>query len=185
MTLSGKLDSKENQEIFNTTGTYYIVESGQRITVPKLKHPMLFNNIDITCIFFFVIRDAISRKDVNPNATCIIFSNGEYGIASSLNSVENSAIVEIIILIFFRENTQPLGLKSGTKTVIVRTGHDNVNIVIPWDEPLVPNSTNQGAVRERIPDPVIQAEIMYFLKNLEALCLNILKSQYFHFVEST
>ena len=50
---------------------------------------------------------------------------------------------------------------------IVLSGHHYVNVIIPRDKPLMPHSTDQGAVGQRIPQTMFCANLMdhiqYFL----------------------
>lgn len=50
---------------------------------------------------------------------------------------------------------------------IVLSGHHQVNIIVPRDKSLMPHSTDQGAVGQRIPQTVLRADlvdhIQYFL----------------------
>lgn len=58
-------------------------------------------------------------------------------------------------------------IPNGKKLFIVLSRHHQVNIIVPRDKSLMPHSTDQGAVGQRIPQAVLRADlvdhIQYFL----------------------
>ena len=58
-------------------------------------------------------------------------------------------------------------IPDGKKLFIVLSRHHQVNIIVPRDKALMPHSTDQGAVGQRIPQAVLRADlvdhIQYFL----------------------
>ena len=56
------------------------------------------------------------------------------------------------------------------KLFIVFSGHHQVNIIVPRDKPLMPHSTDQGAVGQRIPKTVLRADLMDHIQYLLLCC---------------
>lgn len=58
-------------------------------------------------------------------------------------------------------------IPDGKKLFVVLPRHHQVNIIVPRDKSLMPHSTDQGAVGQRIPQAVLRADlvdhIQYFL----------------------
>lgn len=60
------------------------------------------------------------------------------------------------------------------KLFIVFSGHHKVNIIVPRDKSLMPHSTDQGAVGQRIPQAVLRADLVDHIQYFLLCCPDLL-----------
>lgn len=60
------------------------------------------------------------------------------------------------------------------KLFIVFSGHHQVNIIVPRDKSLMPHSTDQGAVGQRIPQAVLRADLVDHIQYFLLCCPDLL-----------
>lgn len=65
-------------------------------------------------------------------------------------------------------------IPNGKKLFIVLSRHHQVNIIVPRDKSLMPHSTDQGAVGQRIPQTVLCADLMDHIQYFLLCCPDLL-----------
>ena len=59
------------------------------------------------------------------------------------------------------------------KAFIIRTWHQQVNVIVPRDEAFVAHRSEKGSVSHRIPDPFLRAESVDSLQDVQEVELNL------------
>ena len=65
-------------------------------------------------------------------------------------------------------------IPNGKKLFIVLSRHHQVNIIVPRDKSLMPHSTDQGAVGQRIPQAVLRADLVDHIQYFLLCCPDLL-----------
>lgn len=65
-------------------------------------------------------------------------------------------------------------IPDGKKLFIVLPRHHQVDIIVPRDKSLMPHSTDQGAVGQRIPQAVLRADLMDHIQYFLLCCPDLL-----------
>lgn len=119
------------------------------------------------------VRITIERKhiDVNPQLQMTI------GILNKESSIIVDLRVGITVFLVVLEtmNRTMFGFELATEPLVIGPWHRDVKIVVPWDEAIVPDGTEQRPLVKRITKPVFHAKSMNLIENsfldtLQFLC---------------
>ena len=133
-------------------------------------------------VFFFVVRNGIQRENVNPQTgfDCALHP-GTCSLDESPGGIAYSGVCEIYVGALLGVNyIVARNIESREQAVVVRTRYKNVNIIIPRDETLVPDSPQKRAIGQKISDIVLLAEFVDIFEDIETCIPHIVKRHLSH-----
>ena len=102
-----------------------------------------------------------------------VMGKGECGPDGGFLIVIHPRKAQVAVFPGRRKQLEPVRSVSGQKAVVIRPGHDDVDVVVPGDESLMTESPDQRPVSKGVRDAVLHAKGVDVLQDFQAEALDV------------